>query len=138
MTQNVLRDLNAGVLTPDEAFWEFLIENVRHIKSGVLTTHSGKIAYTHIASGGIQISGTYADSFQKFIDENNLIAKSSAEALGPIVDEILAKNAKIVADFKSGKQQAIGALIGPVMKQVTGANPQAVRELLIAKIAALP
>ena len=41
------------------------------------------------------------------------------------------KNAKTLADFRSGKQAAVGPLIGQVMKQLKGADPKTVRELLI-------
>ena len=37
-----------------------------------------------------------------------------------------------IADFKAGKQNAIGALIGQVMREVKGADPQTVREKIIA------
>ena len=39
---------------------------------------------------------------------------------------------KAVADFKGGNEKAIGALIGQVMKSVKGADPQTVREKIIA------
>ena len=55
-----------------------------------------------------------------------------------MIDSVLAANAKIVADVRGGKQQAFGALIGQVMRQTKGADPQAVREMLAAKIASLP
>ena len=35
---------------------------------------------------------------------------------------------------QAGKQAAVGALIGQVMKAVKGADPQKVRELLVAKL----
>jgi aspartyl-tRNA(Asn)/glutamyl-tRNA(Gln) amidotransferase subunit B len=54
--------------------------------------------------------------------------------LDRVIAEVVGKNPKAVADFQSGKQAAVGALIGQVMKQVKGADPQKVRELLVAKL----
>ncbi len=45
---------------------------------------------------------------------------SDAGALGSVVDEVLAANPAAVADFRAGKGQAIGFLIGQVMKATKG------------------
>jgi aspartyl-tRNA(Asn)/glutamyl-tRNA(Gln) amidotransferase subunit B len=51
------------------------------------------------------------------------------------VEEVLAANAKIVADIKGGKDGAVGSLVGQVMKKSAGrANPQIVNRLLRAKL----
>ena len=52
-----------------------------------------------------------------------------------IVDQVIAENAKSVADFKAGKEQALKFLIGQGMKISKGrANPQRLEALLRAKI----
>ena len=49
---------------------------------------------------------------------------------------MLAANAIMVAEFKSGKQKAFNALVGQIMKAAKGkANPQQVNELLRRKLA---
>jgi aspartyl-tRNA(Asn)/glutamyl-tRNA(Gln) amidotransferase subunit B len=45
---------------------------------------------------------------------------SDAGALGTVVDEVLASNPAAVADFRAGKGQAIGFLVGQVMKATKG------------------
>jgi aspartyl-tRNA(Asn)/glutamyl-tRNA(Gln) amidotransferase subunit B len=47
---------------------------------------------------------------------------------------LLDENAKTVEDFRSGKQQAIGALIGQAKKLNPNANPAEVRKLLVKLI----
>ena len=51
-----------------------------------------------------------------------------------VIGEVVGKNPKAVADFKSGKQAAVGALIGQVIKSVKGADPQTVRTMLVEKL----
>ena len=52
-----------------------------------------------------------------------------------IVDQVIAENAKSVADFKAGKDQALKFLIGQAMKISKGrANPQRLDALLRTKI----
>ncbi len=73
----------------------------------------------------------------QIIAEKSLAITSGQAELAPVIDAVLAANAKIVADVRAGKQQAVGALIGQVMRQAKGADPQVVREMLAAKIASL-
>ena len=52
-----------------------------------------------------------------------------------LIDEVLAANAAMVAEFKAGKEKAFNALVGQAMKATKGkANPQQVNELLRQKL----
>ena len=60
---------------------------------------------------------------------------SDTGAIEKIVDEVLAANPKSVADFKGGKKNAIGFLVGQVMRASKGkANPGMVNQLLQKKL----
>ncbi len=66
-----------------------------------------------------------------------LLQVSDDSALEGWVDQVLADeaNAKIVEDIKAGKDKAIGALLGQIMKLSNGqANPKAVREIILGKV----
>ena len=45
---------------------------------------------------------------------------SDAGAVGRLVDEVIAANPGAVADFRAGKAQAVGFLVGQVMKASRG------------------
>jgi aspartyl-tRNA(Asn)/glutamyl-tRNA(Gln) amidotransferase subunit B len=61
---------------------------------------------------------------------------SDGDALGAIVDAVIAANPAAVADVRAGKAQAIGFLVGQVMRQTRGqANAAAVQEALRARLA---
>ncbi len=56
---------------------------------------------------------------------------SDAGAVGAAVDEVLAANPNAVADYRAGKVQAIGFLVGQVMKATRGqANAAVVQEAI--------
>ncbi|MBZ0171527.1 MAG: hypothetical protein K8E66_04035, partial [Phycisphaerales bacterium] len=56
-------------------------------------------------------------------------------AMAGWIDEVIAENEKIVEQIKGGKQQAVGRLIGEVMKKSGGsADAKAVREMLLERI----
>jgi aspartyl-tRNA(Asn)/glutamyl-tRNA(Gln) amidotransferase subunit B len=62
---------------------------------------------------------------------------SDSDALGKIVDEVLASNPKQVEQYRSGKAAVLGFLVGQVMKATRGqANPAAVNQLLKEKLQA--
>ncbi|HXG26755.1 MAG TPA: Asp-tRNA(Asn)/Glu-tRNA(Gln) amidotransferase subunit GatB [Candidatus Binatia bacterium] len=56
---------------------------------------------------------------------------SDADALGKIVDEVLAANPAAVADVQAGKPQAIGFLVGQVMKATRGQANAALAQVAI-------
>jgi aspartyl-tRNA(Asn)/glutamyl-tRNA(Gln) amidotransferase subunit B len=65
------------------------------------------------------------------VEEKGLVQISDEGAIRQIVDKVIAGNPQSVADFKAGKEKAIGFLVGQVMKETKGkANPALVNQLL--------
>jgi aspartyl-tRNA(Asn)/glutamyl-tRNA(Gln) amidotransferase subunit B len=63
---------------------------------------------------------------------------SDPAAIEPAVREVLSANAKIVSEYKSGKEKALGSLMGQIMKKTGGrANPAVVTETLKRLIASM-
>jgi aspartyl-tRNA(Asn)/glutamyl-tRNA(Gln) amidotransferase subunit B len=72
---------------------------------------------------------------EEIIVEQGLRQITDAGAIGKAVDEVLAANAKQVADYKAGKEKAFNSLVGQVMKATKGkANPAQVNEILRRKL----
>jgi aspartyl-tRNA(Asn)/glutamyl-tRNA(Gln) amidotransferase subunit B len=60
-----------------------------------------------------------------------------AGALEAAVGKVIAANAKLVGDYRAGKEKAFNALVGQVMKATQGkANPAQVNEILKRRLAA--
>ena len=71
------------------------------------------------------------------IESKGLKQMNDTGALEKIVDEVIAANADNVAQFRAGKDKALNALVGQIMKASKGkANPQQVNDLLRARLAA--
>ncbi len=69
---------------------------------------------------------------RKILEEKGLKQVSDDSALLGWISEAIQGNAKVVEDFKSGKESAAMFLVGQVMKKSQGkANPAKVRELVI-------
>jgi len=71
------------------------------------------------------------------IEKHGLRQISDTGAIEKIVDEVLAANAKQVADYRAGKDKAFNSLVGQVMRRSQGkANPAQVNEILRRKLQA--
>ena len=100
---------------------------IRRIHDGTI---SGKIAKEVFAAMWAQ--GQDADDV---IDAKGLKQISDAGALEKIIDEILAKNAGQVAEYRSGKEKVFGFLVGQAMKATQGkANPKQLHDLMKKKL----
>ena len=76
----------------------------------------------------------FADDIEpeSYVKEHGLGMVSDTGALQKTIEEIIAANPQSVADYKAGKQKAIGFLVGQTMKAMKGkANPTAVNEILV-------
>ncbi|OSZ63466.1 Asp-tRNA(Asn)/Glu-tRNA(Gln) amidotransferase subunit GatB [Hydrogenophaga sp. IBVHS2] len=69
------------------------------------------------------------------IEAKGLKQVNDTGALEAIIDEVMAANAEMVAQFRAGKEKAFNALVGQAMKASKGkANPQQVNDLLRQKL----
>jgi aspartyl-tRNA(Asn)/glutamyl-tRNA(Gln) amidotransferase subunit B len=65
------------------------------------------------------------------VKEKGLVQISDSSEIIAIVEGVIAANPQSVADYKAGKDKAIGFLVGQIMKQTKGrANPDMVNTLL--------
>ena len=71
----------------------------------------------------------------EIITEKKLSQISDAGEIREVVKQVMANNTGAVADYTSGKQQALTFIIGQVMKATRGrANPGVVREIIIQEL----
>jgi aspartyl-tRNA(Asn)/glutamyl-tRNA(Gln) amidotransferase subunit B len=68
---------------------------------------------------------------EKYVEEHGLKAVNDEGELRSVVEKIIAANPQSVADYRGGKEKALGFLVGQTMKEMKGkANPGAVNKLL--------
>lgn len=68
---------------------------------------------------------------EKYVEEHGLKTVSDEGALRSVVEAVIAANPQSVADYKGGKEKAIGFLVGQTMKAMKGkADPGAVNKML--------
>ncbi|GAB1576389.1 Asp-tRNA(Asn)/Glu-tRNA(Gln) amidotransferase subunit GatB [Bordetella petrii] len=95
-------------------------------------TISNKIARDVFAA---MWAGEHGGQPDAIIEARGLKQISDTGAIGAMIDEVLAANPAIVAEYRAGKQKAFNSLVGQIMKAAKGkANPQQVNELLKQKL----
>jgi aspartyl-tRNA(Asn)/glutamyl-tRNA(Gln) amidotransferase subunit B len=101
---------------------------VARIADNTISNNIAKKVFEALWNG----EGTDADSI---IEAQGLKQVTDASAIEPIIDEVLAANAKNVEEYRAGKEKAFNALVGQVMKASKGkASPAQVNELLKKKL----
>ena len=69
------------------------------------------------------------------IEENGWIQISDEGAIKEVVIKILEANPQSVADYKAGKDKAVGFLVGQAMKETRGkANPQMLNKMFLEEL----
>lgn len=68
---------------------------------------------------------------EKYVEENGLRTVNDEGELRRVVEEVIAGNPQSVADYRGGKERALGFLVGQTMKAMKGkADPASVNSLL--------
>ncbi|MFA5039570.1 MAG: Asp-tRNA(Asn)/Glu-tRNA(Gln) amidotransferase subunit GatB [Candidatus Omnitrophota bacterium] len=71
----------------------------------------------------------------RIVEEKNLGQVSDSSVLKTVIEQVLAAHQKSVADYQSGKENALMFLVGQVMRASGGkANPKTARQLLIERL----
>lgn len=103
---------------------------VKLIEKGTISNKIAKKVFKEMMESG--------KSPEKIVEEQGLVQISDEGALKQMVDEVLAANPQAIEDFKAGKEKAMGALVGQIMKASKGkANPGVVNQLLRDALAKL-
>jgi aspartyl-tRNA(Asn)/glutamyl-tRNA(Gln) amidotransferase subunit B len=119
VTGDYLRIRNAaeGPITVDPAALAALVALVGE---GSLNRSSARqVLDAHVSTG---------EGVDAIVARLGLKQISDADALGRVVDEVIAANPDAVADVRAGKAQAIGFLVGQVMKATRGQANAAVAQ----------
>jgi len=100
---------------------------IRLIEKGTISGKIAKEVYREMFETG--------KNAETIVKEKGLTQVSDTGLIEKAVEKAIAANPAAVSEFKAGKQKALGALVGFVMKETGGkANPKLVNEILINKL----
>jgi aspartyl-tRNA(Asn)/glutamyl-tRNA(Gln) amidotransferase subunit B len=106
---------------------EHLAEMLGLVDNGTISGPAAKAVFEEMFHSGKGAS--------EIITEKKLSQISDVDEIREVVKQVMANNAGAVADYTSGKQQALTFIIGQVMKVTRGrANPGVVKEIIIQEL----
>ncbi|WP_295529477.1 Asp-tRNA(Asn)/Glu-tRNA(Gln) amidotransferase subunit GatB [uncultured Pseudacidovorax sp.] len=115
--------IDAAPVTPLQ-----LAQLIGRIGDGTISNNAARQVFDALWSGE-------GESVDALIEAKGLKQMNDTGALEKIVDDVLAKNEKNIAEYRAGKEKAFNALVGQVMKESKGkANPAQVNALLKARL----
>ncbi|WP_172798934.1 Asp-tRNA(Asn)/Glu-tRNA(Gln) amidotransferase subunit GatB [Paenibacillus sp. FJAT-26967] len=123
---DLLGYLNAGGLDFNDVkiTGQGLGEMIGLIEKGTISNKIAKTVFKEMIETGKQP--------QQIVEEKGLVQISDEGAIKSVVEQVVANNPQSVADYKAGKEKAIGFLVGQVMKETKGkANPGLVNKLIV-------
>ena len=99
-----------------------------------ITIKSAREVFTSLLEESSRGIAPGVEQIDALITSRGLEIVQDTGAIDAAITDVLSRNAKAIADFKSGNEKAAGAIIGQVMKAVKGADPQTVREKVLARL----
>ena len=106
---------------------QHLCEMLGLVGNGSISGPAAKAVFEEMFHSGKRAS--------EIIAERKLSQISDAAEIREVVKRVLADNSEAVADYGSGKEQALTFIIGQVMKATRGrANPGVVREIIVQEL----
>ena len=128
------RLIGASPVTPEQ-----LAAIVLRIADGTVHQKMAKVLFADLWSNPQSSQGTAAAlaSVDHLIEARGFKQLSDTGALEATIDTVIAANTKSVDEFRAGKEKALNALVGQIMKATKGqANPAQVTEMLRRKLGA--
>jgi len=105
-----------------------LAQLITRISDSTISNSAAKQVFDALWDGATDVDAV--------IETKGLKQMNDTGALEAIVQQVIDKNEKNVAEFKAGNDKALNALVGQIMKASQGkANPQQVNDLLRSKLA---
>lgn len=100
---------------------------LRLVKQGKINRNTGKELIASVIETGRHP--------EEIIQEKDLLQISDEGALSAAALEVLAENPQAVADYHGGREQALGFLLGQVMRKTKGkADPKLARKILLERL----
>ena len=129
LLSDVSRILNEKELEPDSIPFtaEQLAKLVELIDKGTISSAIGKKVIEELFEN--------PKDPEEIIKEKGWIQISDEGAIKQVVEKILEANPQSVADYKAGKDRALGFLVGQAMKETKGkANPQMLNKMFLEEL----
>lgn len=127
ITQDVLRMLKQNEQSFDK--WQLSADGlaalIKSVAEGAVPAPRAREVFTLMVEQGQTVEQAASELGIEKVDDSELVS---------LVEELISKNPRVVADVQGGKLQAVGALIGQAKKHNPNVDPGKIRSLAIELI----
>ena len=126
---DISRILNEKEMEPDQIPFtaEELGKTILLIEKGTISSAIAKKVVTELFEN--------PQDPEEIIKKNGWIQISDEGAIKEVVTQVLEANPQSIADYKAGKDKALGFLVGQAMKATKGkANPQMLNKMFLEEL----
>ena len=136
VTQDVQRELNERSIEvadfPISA--SVLGALLKKVVAGEITIKSGRDVFEALLSEADEGKAPDAARIEAIISEKGLGKEQDTGKIDAVIQAVIDRNASVAEDVRNGKMQAVGPLIGQVMRELKGADAKDVRQMMLDKL----
>lgn len=136
VTQDVQRELNERKveITEFPISAAVLGSLLQRVVKKELTVKSGREVFADLLAAADDGQTVTEDRIGQIIDDKGLAPIKDTGQFDGIIDAVLARNESVADDVRNGKMQAVGPLIGQVMRELKGADAKVVRQMILDRL----
>lgn len=136
LTQDVQRELNERKIEIDEfpIPANVLGALLQRIVKRELTVKSGREVFAELLSSAESGEPATPERIGQIIEDKGLAPVQDDGQFDKVIDAVLSRNESVAEDVRNGKLQAVGPLIGQVMRELKGADAKVVRQMIIDRL----
>jgi len=142
----VINEVAAKLNAENLPSWKFGVSGdtlghiLRRLREGIIGAKTAKELFSEFwdeaRTARYEHQGGHPRHVDELIETRGLKQVSDSGAIEKILDEVLAANSKLVAEYKAGKEKAFNALVGQAMKATKGkGDPVRINDILKKKLA---
>jgi aspartyl-tRNA(Asn)/glutamyl-tRNA(Gln) amidotransferase subunit B len=136
VTQDVQRELNERSIEVADfpIVAAVLGALLKKVVAGKITIKSGRDVFAALLSEADEGQTPDIARIDAIISEKGLGKEQDTGKIDAVIQAVIDRNASVADDVRNGKMQAVGPLIGQVMRELKGADAKDVRQMILDKL----
>ena len=136
VTQDVQRELNERSIEVADfpIVAAVLGALLKKVVAGEITIKSGRDVFAALLSEADEGQTPDIARIDAIISEKGLGKEQDTGKIDAVIQAVIDRNASVADDIRNGKMQAVGPLIGQVMRELKGADAKDVRQMILDKL----
>lgn len=107
---------------------------LKKVVAGEITIKSGRDVFATLLAEADEGNAISHERIDAIISEKGLGREQDTGKIDAVIQAVIDRNASVADDVRNGKLQAVGPLIGQVMRELKGADAKDVRQMILDRL----